>query len=124
MFRRRRVIRGEHRLGQLVIDKVAGQLATSFPINQIAKQVLEALAHTPGGWAELRARLASARTQAETSGAKSTCRRCLPWKKSAAMPGSASPRRHRLEEIAVRARERLLELVYSRLSEVAESAIT
>ena len=35
------VLRGEQRLGQLVIDKVAGQLAGSFPVNLIANQVLE-----------------------------------------------------------------------------------
>ena len=59
------VIRGDHKLGRLVIDKVAGQIAASFPINQIANQVHEALAHTPG-WADLKARISSARTQAET----------------------------------------------------------
>ena len=39
------VIRGDHRLGRRVIDKVAGQLAESFPINQIANQLHDALAH-------------------------------------------------------------------------------
>jgi len=46
----RAVVRGEHRLGRLVIDKVAWQLAASFPVNHIANQVLEALARAPG-WA-------------------------------------------------------------------------
>ena len=59
------LIRGDHRLGRHVIDKVAGQIAASFPINQIANQVHDALARTPG-WAELKARISSARTQAET----------------------------------------------------------
>ena len=112
------VIRGEHRLGRLVIDKVACQLAASFPIDQIANQVYDALAHTPG-WTELKARISSARTQAETFWSEidlpvvptlEDVRRCAR-DRIAQTPS--------LEEIAVRARERLLELVYSQLSQVA-----
>ena len=110
------VIRGDHKLGRQVIDKVAGQIAASFPINQIANQVHEALAHTPG-WAELKARISSARTQAETFWSEVD----LP-----VVPTLEEVRRYArerlaqtpsLEDIAVRARERLLELIYSRLSE-------
>ena len=50
------VVKGEHRLGRLVIDKVASQLAVSFPVNHIARQALEALARAPG-WTELKSRL-------------------------------------------------------------------
>jgi stearoyl-CoA desaturase (delta-9 desaturase) len=112
------VISGEHRLGRLVIDKVACQIAASFPINQIANQVHDALAHT-AGWSELKARISSARTQAETFWSEVD----LP-----VVPTLEEVRRYAreriaqtpsLEEIAVRARERLLELVYSRLSEAA-----
>ena len=59
------VIKGEYRLGRIVIDKVAGQLAASFPINQITHRVQEALANTPG-WSDLKNRIASARSQAYT----------------------------------------------------------
>ena len=106
------VISGEQRLGRLVIDKVACQLAASFPINQIANQVHDALAYTPG-WAELKARFLSARTQAEAFWSEVD----LP-----VVPSLEEVRRYArdriartpsLEEIAVRARERLLELVYS-----------
>jgi len=112
----RAVIEGRHRLGRLVIDKVAGQLAASFPINQIAHQVHEALARTPS-WAELKACIASARSQADTFWHDID----LP-----AVPSLEEVRRYArehlahtpsLEDIAVRARERLLELVYARLSE-------
>ena len=112
------VISGEHRLGRLVIDKVACQIAASFPINQIANQVHDTLAHT-AGWSELKARISSARTQAETFWSEVD----LP-----VVPTLEEVRRYAreriaqtpsLEEIAVRARERLLELVYSRLSEAA-----
>ena len=112
------VISGEHRLGRLVIDKVACQIAASFPINQIANQVHDSLALT-AGWSELKARISSARTQAETFWSEVD----LP-----VVPTLEEVRRYAreriaqtpsLEEIAVRARERLLELVYSRLSEAA-----
>jgi len=112
------VIRGEQRLGQLVIDKVAWQIAAAFPINQIAKQVHDTLAHTPS-WAELKAKLATARTQAEALWHEID----LP-----AVPNLDDVRRFAqgriaqtpsLEDIAVRARERLLQLVCARLSETA-----
>jgi stearoyl-CoA desaturase (delta-9 desaturase) len=114
------VIKGEHRLGRLVIDKVAGQLAASFPINRIAHQVSEALARAPG-WAEAQIRIASARSQAETFRSELD----LPE-----VPSLEEVRRYArerlaqtpsLDDIAVRARERLLELVYARLSEAAYS---
>ena len=114
------VIKGEYRLGRTVIDKVAGQLAASFPINQITHQVQEALAHTPG-WADVKIRIASARSQAETLWSEVD----LPE-----VPSLEEVRRYArerlaqtpsLEEIAVRARERLLELIQARLNETAAS---
>jgi stearoyl-CoA desaturase (Delta-9 desaturase) len=110
------LIRGEQRLAQRVIDKVADQIAASFPINHIANQVHDALAHTPG-WTEFMARLASAQTQADAFWSEGD----LP-----AVPTLVEIRRYAreriaqtpsLEEIAVRARQRLLELVCSRLRE-------
>jgi stearoyl-CoA desaturase (delta-9 desaturase) len=115
------VLRGEHRLGQHVIDKVAAQLAVSFPVNVIANQALEALACAPG-WIELKARLLSARQQAEAFWSEID----LPQ-----MPTLDEVRRYArarlsqtvsLEDIAVSARQRLLELVHSRLVEVAQGA--
>jgi stearoyl-CoA desaturase (delta-9 desaturase) len=114
------VIDGEYRLGRLVIDKVASQLAASFPINQIAHQVHEALVRS-SGWTGVKVRIASARNQAETF-----------WHDIdlTAVPSLEEVRRRArerlaqtpsLEEIAVRARERLLELVIARLSEAASS---
>jgi len=115
------VIKGEQRLGRLVIDKVAGQLAASFPVNQIAHQVQEALANA-AGWAEMKARIAAIRTQAGMSWSELE----LP-----AVPSLEEVRRYAserlaktrsLEEIAVQARERLLELICARLSE-SEAAL-
>jgi len=112
------VIRCEHRLGRLVIDKVASQLAASFPINQIASDVHDALARAQG-WADVKARIASARSQTNMFWSSID----LPQ-----VPSLEEVRRYArerlaqtpsLEDIAVRARERLLELVYARLSEAA-----
>ena len=114
------VLRGEHRLGQHVIDKVARQLAVSFPVNAIANQALEALTNTPG-WIELKTRMLSARQQAETFWAEIE----VPH-----MPTLEEVRRYArarlsqtvsLDDIAVSARQRLLELVHSRLIEVAQA---
>lgn len=114
------VIKGEQRLGRFVIDKVAAQLAASFPINQIAHEVHEVLAGAPG-WAEVKARIASARSQAEAFWREID----LPQ-----VPSLDDVRRYArkqlaetrsLEDIAVRARERLLELIYARLIEAASS---
>jgi stearoyl-CoA desaturase (delta-9 desaturase) len=115
------VVRGEHRLGQVVIDKVAGQLAGSFPVNLIASQVLEALAHSPG-WIELKSRLVLARMQAEAFWSEID----MPQ-----MPTLDEVRRYArarlaqtpsLDDIAVSARRRLLDLVHSRLVEAAQTA--
>jgi stearoyl-CoA desaturase (delta-9 desaturase) len=115
------LIRGQQRLGQRVIDKVADQIAASFPINHIAIQVHDARAQTPG-WTEFMARLASARTQADAFWNEAD----LP-----AVPTLEEVRRYArdriaqtpsLEEIAVRARERLLELVCSRLRETTTAS--
>jgi stearoyl-CoA desaturase (delta-9 desaturase) len=114
------VIKGEHRLGRFVIDKVASQLAASFPINQIAHDVHEVLARAPG-WADVKARIASARSQTEAFWNEID----LPQ-----VPSLEDVRRYArkqlaetrsLEDIAVRARERLLELIYARLMEAAAS---
>ena len=58
------VVRGEQRLGRKVIDKVARQLAGAFPIERIAAQAHETLAHLPT-WAELQSRGRLARGHAE-----------------------------------------------------------
>jgi len=105
---------GQHRLGRHVIDKVAGQIAASFPVDRIATQALEALACTPG-WTEVKLRLASAGMRAE-----------IFWNDIdlPEIPTLDEVRRYAherlshtpsLDEVAVRARERLLGLVYSRL---------
>lgn len=59
------VIAGERRLGTVVIDKVARQLAESFPIERIADQVREAIAHKVD-FEDLARRARDARSRAES----------------------------------------------------------
>lgn len=58
------VVRNERRLGRAVVEKVALQLAASFPADQIAVRVRDALAHAPA-LQELRERLASGQVELE-----------------------------------------------------------
>ncbi len=112
----RALMRGEQRLGRQVIDKVAGQLAASFPVNQIATQALEALARAPG-WAELKLRLASAGMRAELFWTNIDLPDIPTLEEVRRYARARLSQTPSLDEIAVRAREQLLELVYSRLSE-------
>jgi len=114
------VVRGEHRLGQVVIDKVAGQLAGSFPVNLIANQVLEALARTPG-WIELKTRLLSARMQAEVFWSEIDMPQVPTLDEVRRYARARLAQTPSLDDIAVSARRRLLDLVHSRLVEAARS---
>ncbi|HEV8363152.1 MAG TPA: fatty acid desaturase [Gemmatimonadaceae bacterium] len=58
------LVRNEHRLGQAVIEKVALQLAHTFPIERIAAQVRDAWANRPA-FAELKERVAAGQARAE-----------------------------------------------------------
>jgi stearoyl-CoA desaturase (delta-9 desaturase) len=114
------VVRGEHRLGQLVIDKVAGQLAVSFPVNLIANQVLEALARRPS-WIELKSRLLSARAQAEAFWSEIDLPQVPTLDEVRRYATARLAQTPSLDDIAVSARRRLLELVHSRLVEAARA---
>jgi stearoyl-CoA desaturase (delta-9 desaturase) len=115
------VIKGEQRLGRLVIDKVAGQLAASFPVNQIAHQVQEALG-SASGWAEMKARIAALRTQAGMSWSELELPAVPSLEEVRRYASESLAKTRSLEEIAVQARERLLEMICARLSE-SEAAI-
>jgi len=110
------VIRGEQKLGTLVIDKVAHQLAASFPIKSIAGQVLETLTHSPG-WIELKARLLSAGMRAEAFWNEIEPPQIPTLDEVRRYASARLAQTPSLEEIAVSTRQRLLELVYSRLIE-------
>jgi stearoyl-CoA desaturase (delta-9 desaturase) len=114
------VVRGEQRLGQVVIDKVAGQLAGSFPVNLIASQVLDTLAHSPG-WVELKARLLSARLQAEAFWSEIDLPQVPTLDEVRRYARARLAQTPSLDDIAVSARRRLLDLVHSRLVEAAQT---
>jgi stearoyl-CoA desaturase (Delta-9 desaturase) len=114
------VIRGEQRLGRLVIDKVAGQLAASLPINHIADRVHEALARSPD-WTEPQSRIALLRLQAEVFWSGIDLPEIPTLDDIRRYARARLARTPSLEEIVVRARQRLLELVYSQLSESIHS---
>jgi stearoyl-CoA desaturase (delta-9 desaturase) len=115
------VVRGEQRLGRKVVEKVARQLAGAFPIERIAAQAHETLAHMPT-WAELQSRGRLARGHAEAFLAEIH----LPHMPSVEeIRGYAEQRLARtvsLDEIARRTRQILLEAVAVRLLHEVESA--
>ena len=114
------VVRGEQRLGQLVIDKVAAQLAVSFPVNLIANQALETLARAPG-WIDLKSRLLSARMQAEAFWSEIDLPQVPTLDEVRRYARTRLAQTPSLDDIAISARQRLLELVHSRLVEAAQA---
>ncbi|MGH7118373.1 MAG: acyl-CoA desaturase [Acetobacteraceae bacterium] len=112
------VVMREQRLGRKVINKVAEQIATSFPINTIAAQVQDALSRAPG-WAELKSRLLTARMQAETFWNEIDLPQIPTLEEVRVYARSRLAQTASLDEIALSARRYLLELVYSRLFETA-----
>ena len=115
------VVRGEHQLGRRVINKVGCQLAASFPVSLIANQALEALARAPN-WAELKARILSARVQPEVFWTEfrlpqvPTLDEVRRYARARLVPTPS------LDAIALSAWQRLLERVYSQLIEAAAAS--
>ena len=115
------VVRGDQRLGRKVIEKVAYQLAASFPVDSIAAQAREALSRTPT-WAELQLRAQSARQQAEAFLAEIHLPHIPSAEEIRHYAQERLARTPSLDEIADRTRQRLLELVAARLLEEAIAA--
>ena len=113
------VLRGEHPLGRRVIDKVAYQLAASFPVDAIAAQMREALAHGPS-WAELQSRARVARQQAVAFLSEIQLANVPNLDEIRAYAEARLARTPSLDAIAIRTRQFLLELVSARLIEAAE----
>ncbi|MBV9772589.1 MAG: fatty acid desaturase [Gemmatimonadetes bacterium] len=108
------VVSGERRAGRAVIEKVARQLADTVPVDAICEQLREAWAHRPDV-EELRAKLLSARTQAEAAWAELQLPH-LPsvdeLRERAQEMFTATPS---LDEIAERSRQLVLQAVSVRL---------
>lgn len=110
------LIRGKHKLGRRVINKVADQLAASYPIDHVASQAFEASARAPGGrglkWRALSANVPPEAFWGETDLLPIPTLdevRCYARGQLAQTPS--------LDEIALSTRQRLLELVHSQLLE-------
>ncbi len=112
------VIRGEARLGRHVIDKVAAQLAASFPIEALAGQAIDRLSRTPG-WVELKGRLVSAKEQAEVFWSEVDLPHVPTLEEVRLYARARLAETPSLDEIAVALRGHLLETMYVRLCAAA-----
>ncbi|HLT03282.1 MAG TPA: acyl-CoA desaturase [Geminicoccaceae bacterium] len=115
------VVRGEQRLGRKVIDKVARQLAGAFPIERIAAQAHETLAHMPS-WAELHSRGRAARAHAEAFLAEIHLPHLPSVEEIRAFAEERLARTASLDDIARRTRQILLEALAVRLLDQAAPA--
>jgi stearoyl-CoA desaturase (Delta-9 desaturase) len=115
------VVRGEHRLGRKVIEKVARQLAVGWPVEGIAAQTHEALAATPV-WSELQSRVVAARGQAEAFLAELHLPHVPSVEEIRRYAEARLARTASLDEIARRTRQILLESIFARLLTKAETA--
>jgi stearoyl-CoA desaturase (delta-9 desaturase) len=115
------VMRGEHKLGCRVINKVGCQLAASFPVDLLARQVSEAIARAPA-CAELEARILSAERRPEAFWAEVDVPQVPTLEEVRHYARAQLAQTPSLNEIALSTRKRLLELVYLRLIEAAASS--
>jgi stearoyl-CoA desaturase (delta-9 desaturase) len=115
------VVRGEQRLGRKVVEKVARQLAHGFPVERIAGQTHETLAHMPT-WAELRSRGRAARGHAAAFLAEIHLPHMPSVEEIRDYAEQRLARTVSLDEIARRTRQILLEAVAVRLLNEAETA--
>jgi stearoyl-CoA desaturase (delta-9 desaturase) len=115
------VVRGEQRLGRKVVDKVARQLAGAFPVERIAAQAHETLAHMPT-WAELRSRGRVARASVEAFLAETHLPHVPTLEEIRAHAEQRLARTVSLDDIARRTRQILLEAIAARLLGQAEPA--
>ena len=118
------IVNNEKKLGRGVVDKVARQLAASFPVERISQQARDAWAQTPGlpSLDELKARAAAARANAEHAVAAALADVHLP--EMPHLPSRDEIRRRAqemfahtpsLDEIVERARQMLAERVSAEL---------
>jgi stearoyl-CoA desaturase (Delta-9 desaturase) len=108
------VVKGEHRLGRRVIDKVAGRLADSFPVDLTAGPALEAR------WSALKSRAISANVRPDELWADVEMSEIPSLDEVRRYTSARLPPTPSMDEIALSTRQRLLELVYMRLIEEAE----
>ena len=107
-------MRGEQRLGRKVIDKVARQLAATFPTDRLAAQARDALAHARG-WPDFQAKAQVARDQAAAFLGELHLPHMPSLDQLRRLAEDKLARTPSLDEIAGRTRQVLLEAVAARL---------
>lgn len=110
------VVNNERKLGAAVVEKVARQLAASFPIDGIAAQAHAALAHAPH-LEDLRAALRSAQSQAATAMAAMHLPHVPSVDEVRQYAERTLARTPSMDQIAERARHLVVEAVCARLAE-------
>ena len=108
------LVRGEQRLGRKVIDKVARQLAATFPTDRLAAQASDALAHARG-WPDFQAKAQIARDQAAAFLGELHLPQMPSLDQLRRLAEDRLARTPSLDEIAGRTRQVLLEAVAARL---------
>ena len=110
------IIRREHKLGRPVIEKVAAQLAASFPVEHITKQLADVLAGMPQ-WEDLKARAIAARMQAEMFWNEVDLPQVPTLDEIRQYARARLAPTRSLDDISLAIRARVLELIYCRLIE-------
>jgi stearoyl-CoA desaturase (Delta-9 desaturase) len=116
------MVRGEKKLGRRVIDKIGDQLAACFPIDVAVHQASEALARAPD-CAGLEARIFAAEMPPEAFWARIDLPQMLTLDEVHRYVRAKLAQTPSLNEIVLSTRQKLLELVYLRLIEGAESSL-
>ena len=115
------VVRGEHKLGRRVINKVAGQLAASYPIDRVATQVFEALAAAPG-WPGLKSWMLSANVPPEEFWAEIDLPQIPTLEEVRRYARGRLAQTPSIDEIALSTRQKLLYITHLQLIKMATSS--
>jgi stearoyl-CoA desaturase (delta-9 desaturase) len=115
------MVRGEHRLGRRVINKVAGQLAAAYRIDRVASQALEALAAAPG-WPGLKSRMLSVNILPEEFWSEIDLPQIPTLEEVRRYVHERLAQTPSIDDIASSTQQRLMHIVHSRLIEMATSS--
>jgi stearoyl-CoA desaturase (Delta-9 desaturase) len=115
------VVRGEQKLGRRVINKVAGQLAASYPIDRVAGQVFEVLAAAPS-WPGLKSWMLSANVSPEKFWAEIDLPQIPTFEEVRRYVRGRLAQTPSMDEIAFSTRQRLLCIAHVQLIQMATSS--
>ena len=109
------VVRGTQRLSRAVVETVAHQLASSFPIEKISQQLKDTWVHTPSCFEDIRKRVWAARGHAEVLLAEVSLPQIPSLDELKQRAGEMFVYTPRLDDIVDRAREIILHTLLARL---------